>query len=137
MSECPQESIVAAALAKGALPEDLRLHLEVCPVCSEVHSVAATMQQVAARLSAEPSPSAASMWWRLSLRMRQEKAMRAQQPIIWMGRIACAAAVVTATLLVASLPGLSRPVAEIGLAALAAVVTPVALALWGWSRSKG
>lgn len=136
MSDCSQESIIAAALAKGELPEELRLHLEGCAVCGEVHSIARTVQRLADGLAEEPRPSAASMWWRLNLRMRREKARRAEMPLIWMGRIFYAAVAIMAALLVASMPGALGPVAAIGLLAVGAVVLPVAFALWGWSRSK-
>ena len=76
------------------------------------------------------------MWWRLTLRMRRERARRAVQPLIWMTRVSCAVAALTAALLAASIPIPSQPAAEIGIIALSAVVFPVAIILWGWSRSK-
>jgi hypothetical protein len=115
MSDCPQEPTIAASVANDSLPESLVLHLAGCPVCREAHSVALRMRQFASGLAEEPGPSAASMWWRLDLRMRRERARRAQQPLVWMGRIFTAA---------------------IGLAALSAVVLPVAIVLLTWSCSK-
>jgi hypothetical protein len=53
-----------------------------------------------------------------------------------MGRIFYAAIAVTAALVLASIPGLSGRTAVIGLAALSAVVLPVAIVLVSWSRSK-
>lgn len=94
------------------------------------------MQQLANRLGEESAPSAASMWWRITLRMRRDKARRAEKPLIWMTRISCAVAALTAALLAATIPIPSRRAAEIGILALSAVVLPVALTLWGWSRSK-
>ncbi|HEX4275930.1 MAG TPA: hypothetical protein VHZ74_11270 [Bryobacteraceae bacterium] len=136
MSDCPYEPGIAAAVANGSLSEDLVLHLAECPVCSEEHSVARKMRQFASGLAEEPGPPAASMWWRLNLRMRRERARRAQQPLVWMGRIFYAAIAVTAALVLASIPGLSGRTAVIGLAALSAVVLPVAIVLVSWSRSK-
>lgn len=136
MSDCPQESGIAAAVANGSLPEDLVLHLAGCPVCSEAHSVARKMRQFASGFAEELGPSAASMWWRLNLRMRRERARRAQQPLVWMARIFYAAIAVTPALVLAWIPGLSGRTAVIGLAALSAVVLPVAIALVSWSRSK-
>ena len=98
--------------------------------------VEAAMQQLADRLAEEPPPSAGLMWWRIALRMRREKARRAERPLIWMARISIAVAVLTAALLAASLPMPSRPAAEIGLLALSALIIPVAITLWSWSRSK-
>lgn len=136
MSDCPQESAIAAALASGALPEELRVHLAGCAVCGEIHSVAGKMLQLADGLSEVPPPSAAAMWWRLSLRMRQERARRAQMPLIWMGRVFYAMMAITAALLVTLIPPLSGRAGAICLAALSALVLPVAITLWGWSRSK-
>jgi hypothetical protein len=99
-------------------------------------SVAVAMQQLANRMAEESPPSAASMWWRLALRMHRERVRRAEQPLIWMTRISCAVAALTAALLAASIPIPPRPTAEIGILALSAVVLPVALTLWSWSRSK-
>ena len=103
---------------------------------SPEESVATAMQQLANHLAEGPAPSAASMWWRLNLRMRRERAHRAEQPLIWMTRISCAVAVFTAALLAVSIPIPSRHAAQIGILSLSAVVLPVALTLWGWSRSK-
>jgi hypothetical protein len=136
MSMCKHESAVADALAKGELPEDLRIHVAGCAQCGEVDWVARRMLRFANTLSGEPAPSAASMWWRLNLRMRQEKARRAERPLIWMGRVFYLAIALTVALLVTLIPGRSQHVAAIGLLALSAVVLPVAIALWGWSRSK-
>jgi hypothetical protein len=99
-------------------------------------SVAAAMHQLANHLAEEPAPSAASMWWRVTLRMRRERAQRAEKPLIWMTRISCAVAALTAAFLAASIPFPSRHAAEIGLLSLSAVILPAALTLWGWSRSK-
>lgn len=136
MSDCPRESIVARALANGEIQEELRLHLASCAVCGEVHSIARRMLVLADGLAEESPPSASSMWWRLNLRVRREKARRAELPLIWMARVFYAAIAILAALLVASMPGALQPVAGIGLLALGAVVLPVAITLWGWSRWK-
>jgi hypothetical protein len=136
MSKCEQESIIAAATASGELPEQLRLHLVSCAVCREVHSIAGKMLQFANEPGQELCPSAGSMWWRLNLRMRRERARRAQAPLVWMTRILYFAVAVTSALLAAAVSGVSRPAATIGLFALSALVLPVAIALWGWSRSR-
>jgi hypothetical protein len=103
---------------------------------SPEESVAVAMQQLANRLAEEPPPSSAAMWWRLTLRMRRERVRRAEKPLIWMTRVSCVVAALTAALLAASIPFPVRPTARIGILALSAVVLPVALTLWGWSRSK-
>jgi hypothetical protein len=136
MSACEKESTISAALRDGELPEELRLHMEVCAVCSEVHSAVLRLRLMTDAMAEGPQPSAASMWWRLNLRMRQEKALRAQAPLIWMARICYATIAVLAVLLATMIPDFSRPVIEIGLAGIAAVALPVAIALWSWSRSR-
>jgi hypothetical protein len=134
MPNCPQER--RAAAPAGALPQDFALHLEECATCAEVYAVAANMRRMANELATESGPSAASMWWRLSLRARQERARRAEKPLIWMSRILYAAIAVTAGLELTAIPGLSGRTAAIGFAALGAVALPVAIALLSWSRSK-
>jgi hypothetical protein len=136
MSTCEQESTISAALQNGELTEGLGLHVEGCAVCSEVDSAFRRMRLMADNVGEESRPSAASMWWRLNLRMRQDKTVRAQAPLIWMARIAYAAIALMAVLLLTMIPDFSRPVIEIGLAGIAAVALPVAITLWSWSRSR-
>ena len=136
MSTCRHESTIAAALSNGELPEDLHLHLESCAACAEVISTARHLHQLAEGLAREPVPGAASMWWRLNLRMRQQKAQRAQVPLIWMARILYLAIALLTVLVLTLIPNTSRPVFTIGLAALGAVAIPAAIALWTWSRSR-
>ena len=133
MSDCPQESRIATAVANGSLPEDLLLHVPGCPVCREAHSVAGKMRRFANGLSEDPRLSAASMWWRLNLRMRRERAHHAEKPLAWMGRIFYATIGLAVALELISIPSLWGRTAVIGVAALGAVVLPVAIALAGWS----
>jgi hypothetical protein len=135
-SVCPHESTIVASLATGTLPEDLRLHISNCAVCSEVYSAASGLLRFAGALAEEPLPSGGSMWWRLNLKMRQERARRAQQPLVWMGRILYLAVAMMASFIVTQLPDPSRPAVAAGLLALCAVVLPVVITLWVWSRSK-
>ncbi len=136
MSDCPQEPGIAIAVANGSLTEDLVHHLAGCPVCSEAHSIARKMRQFANELAEEAGPPAASMWWRLQLRMRRERARRAEKPLVWMGRISYAAITLTVLLALILIPGLSTGTGVIGLATLSAVVLPVGIVLLGWSRSR-
>ncbi len=62
------------------------------------------------------------MWWRITLRMRREKARRAERPLIWMTRIACTVAALIAAFLAESIPLPSRRAAEIGLMSLGALI---------------
>jgi len=136
MSDCPWELRIAIAAANGSLPEDLVLHLEVCPVCREAHSIARKMRQYAEELAEEPAPSAASMWWLLNSRLRRERARQAERPLVWMRRIFYVAIALTAPFEFRLIPDLSGRTAVIGLVALGAVVLPVSIALLTWSRSK-
>ena len=136
MSDCPWESRVAIAVADGSLPEDLVLHLAVCPACREAHSVAGKMRRFAKGLAEEPVPSAASVWWRLNLRLRRERARQAQRPLVWMRTVFYLALALAALLELRSIPDLSGRTAVIGLVALGAVLLPVSIALFTWSRSK-
>jgi hypothetical protein len=136
MSACKPESELAAVIATGNLPEDLRLHLDECAACREVYSVAVSVQRLAAGLAGEAAPSAASMWFRVNCRLRQERALRAQLPLIWMSRILYAALVPAAAILLFRLANLSSPAVVIGLASFGVMALPVSIVLWGWSRSN-
>jgi Na+/proline symporter len=98
--------------------------------------IARQMERLAETLSSAPPPSAASMWWRLNLRMRHEKARRAQQPLIWMTRLLYLALALSVALLMTLFPDFSKPAVAIGLLGLSAIALPVAVALFVWSRSK-
>lgn len=97
--------------------------------------IANQMERLAAQLSSDSAPSAASMWWRLNLRTRREKARRAQQPLLRMTRIAYVALAALIAVGIALMPS-STPTFAIGLAALAATALPILIALWAWSRSR-
>jgi hypothetical protein len=137
MTPCACEPMIAAAVARGEFPDELRLHAEDCPACREVLSVAQKLQQLAIERTDELQPSAASMWWRLSFRIRREKACQAEAPLIWMGRIfVLTTTFLSATLLAICWQRLPSPVWAIGLPSMGAVALPVTIALWSWSRSR-
>ena len=135
-TRCGKELEVVRALAQGELPRDLLEHARACAVCSEVRAVSQQLQCLVEGSTEEPLESAASMWWRLNLRMRRQQMDRAQLPLVWMGRV-CAA---TLLLMFFALWQVSanRAVSSvliIGLLALAAVALPAMIVLWRWSRS--
>jgi hypothetical protein len=137
MTLCNHEPTIAAAVSRGELPEDLRLHAEACPACREALSVARKLHELAMEHSKDVALSAAAMWRRLSFRLRREKARQAEAPLIWMNRIF----VLTTILLFAALLAIawqSHPsvVWAIGLSSMGVVALPVTIALWGWSRSR-
>jgi hypothetical protein len=134
---CEREPEVVRALAAGAMPQDLLQHTDTCRVCSEVRSVTQELQHLLQDSQVEPLPSAASVWWRLHLRMRRERINRAKLPLVWMGRISAAAVPLVAFFLlwqVAASTAFSE-VLMIGLLALAAVALPTMIVLWRWSQS--
>jgi hypothetical protein len=137
MPGCEREPEVVRALASGGLPEDLLQHTEACPVCSEVRSINLELQHLVRDTGEEPLESAASLWWRLNLRMRRDKVNRAKLPLVWMGRI-CAATVLLAmffALWQVTIRSTFSYVLIIGLLALAAVALPAMIVLWRWSQS--
>ncbi len=134
---CEQESEVVRALARGELTHDLLLHTEACAVCSEIRAVTQQLNHLHERSLDERLESAASMWWRLNLRMRRQQMNRAQLPLVWMGRICAGTLLVTAffVLLQLSRRTTVSDVLTVGLLALAAVALPALIVLWRWSRS--
>jgi len=137
MPGCEREPAVVRALAQGELPEDLLRHIEACSVCSEVCSITEELQRLLQDSVEEPLESAASMWWRLNLRMRRDKVNRARLPLVWMGRI-CAATVLLVTFFAlwqVSMRTTAWDVLIVGLLALAAVALPTMIVLWRWSQS--
>jgi hypothetical protein len=137
MPECEREPEVVRALARGGLPEDLLQHTEACLACREVRSITQELQHLLQDSLEEPLESAASLWWRLNLRMRRDKVNRAKLPLVWMGRI-CAATVLLAVFFAlwqVSIDTTFSDVLIVGLLALAAVALPTMIVLWRWSQS--
>lgn len=136
MADCNRESMIAAALSQGVLPEELRLHLTGCPTCREVLFVTRNVRKMANDRAEEIQPSAELMWWRLTLRVRREKARQVQTPLVWMARISFLTPGLILTALLATYhPAFSSPVWPIGALSLSAVVVLATIALWSWSRS--
>ena len=136
-TRCGKEPEVVRALAQGELPRDLLEHARACAVCSEVRAVSQQLQCLVEGSTEEPLEPAASMWWRLNLRMRGQQMDRAQLPLVWMGRV-CAATLLLTTFFALWQVSANRAVSSvliIGLLALAAVALPAMIVLWRWSRS--
>ena len=137
MPVCEREPEVVRALARGELPEDLLRHIEACLVCSEVRSITRELQHLLQDSLEEPMESAASLWWRLNLKMRRDKVSRAKMPLVWMGRI-CAVTVLLAVFFALWQVSTSATVSDVlivGILALAAVALPTMIVLWRWSQS--
>jgi len=138
MPGCEREPEVVGALARGELPEDLLQHTAACPVCSEVRSITQELQHLLQDSVEEPLESAASVWWRLNLRMRRERVNRTKLPLVWMGRIS-AATILLVTFFALWQVAMSTTFSNVlivGLLALAAVALPVMIVLWRWSQSE-
>lgn len=137
MPGCEREPEVVRALARGELPQDLLQHTEACPVCSEVRSITQELQYLLQDSAEEPLQSAASVWWRLNLRMRREKVNRAKLPLVWMGRISAATVLLVTffALWKIAVRTTFSDVLMVGLLALAAVALPTMIVLWRWSQS--
>jgi hypothetical protein len=133
---CEREPEVVRALGRGELSGNLLQHAEACMVCSEVCAITRHLLLVESSME-EPLESAASVWWRLNLRVRRQKIERARLPLVWMGRI-FAVTVLLATCLalwqVSRNTGVSYLLA-VGLFGLVAVALPTMIVLWRWSRS--
>jgi hypothetical protein len=138
MPGCEREPEVVRALARGKLPEDLLQHTAACPVCSEVRSITQELQHLLQDSVEEPLESAASVWWRLNLRMRRERVNRTKLPLVWMGRISAATILLVTffALWQVAISTTSSNVLIVGLLALAAVALPVMIVLWRWSQSE-
>lgn len=81
-NSCTRESDVIAALLNDALPDDLRAHVSLCQVCSEVVQVTNALLQQIASASAELRPPDASLVWRRAQSLACEKTIaKATQPI--------------------------------------------------------
>ncbi len=134
---CEREPEVAQALAQGGLPPELLQHAGACAVCSEVCSVSRQLESLLEGSLEEPLEPAASMWWRLNLRLRRQRMNRAQLPLIWMERTCAAILLLTALFALWQISARSSVsnILTVGLWALAAVALPATIVLWRWSRS--
>jgi hypothetical protein len=81
-NDCSRESEVIAALLDEGLPDDLRTHVSVCEVCSEVVEVSHALLQEVAPVSAELRPPDAIVVWRRAQSLARKKAIaKATEPI--------------------------------------------------------
>ena len=102
---CTRESDVIDALLNDALPNDLRAHVSVCEVCSEVMQVTHALLQEVAPASAELRRPDAGVVWRRAQSLAREKAItKATQPIRIARIGSLAAAAIALPWLVLTLP---------------------------------
>ena len=92
---CEKEQAVLTALQQGNLSSELFVHLESCPVCSEIVMTVEGLRPEAARLDSRlRPPNPAMIFRRAQQRAREDALARATLPI----RITLACAVVVSIL---------------------------------------
>jgi hypothetical protein len=101
MTECPHEQDVLEAVVSTRWPHDLRTHVDLCPVCRDLATVAAALHDEgqAARSETQP-PTSGQVWWRATMRTRAEAARTAARPIAVLQALsaACVVGVLAAVL---------------------------------------
>jgi hypothetical protein len=94
MTDCLREPEVLDAIVVSRWPDDLRVHVDGCPVCGELARVASALSEEgdAARGEAHP-PTSGQVWWRATMRTRAEAARAAARPITVLQALSAACAV--------------------------------------------
>lgn len=111
--ECTREPEVLDALAAGGAAGDwsgeLRTHVAACAICSDIVTVALPLlQEHHAAVEGAHPPSSGIVWWRATMRARQEAAQAATRPItVVQGLALAASAALFVMLLSAAAPTLS------------------------------
>ena len=82
MTECPREQDVLEAIVSTLWPHDLRAHVDLCPVCRDLVTVAAALRDDGqAALHEIHPPTSGQVWWRATMRTRAEATRAAARPI--------------------------------------------------------
>src|SRR5215472_13096261 len=89
---CELENAVVAALQSGTLSAELSVHIENCPICSEVVFVMESLRVDAAAAPVGRMPDSAWIWQRAQSFAREKAIEKATQPI----RIVMTVSIVTA-----------------------------------------
>ena len=94
MTDCPREQDVLEAIVSTRWSEDLRGHVNECPVCGDLSMVASALriEGDAAWHEAHP-PTSGQVWWRATMRTRAEAARAAARPITALQALAAACVV--------------------------------------------
>ena len=108
-TQCEREQDVLDAVGSGRWPgrcdEELRAHLNACPVCSDLADVAAAVVVDRDAASNEACvPSAGIVWWRAQLRAREDAARAAGRPLAFIQGVAASVALWLIVSLVRALP---------------------------------
>jgi hypothetical protein len=95
--ECKFEADVLAAAVQSRWPDrvaaELKVHVSMCEICSDVATVAAAMDDASIPLRASAViPDSGRVWWLAQVRARRESAAAAGRPITAVQLVACACA---------------------------------------------
>jgi len=92
--ECELESEVLAAVLQSRMPEQLRAHVAVCAICSDVAAIAGTIDDAREEMRVGAViPDSGRVWWLAQMRARREATKAAGRPITAIQVIALACAV--------------------------------------------
>ena len=105
--ECTREQEVLDALAAGGgvgdWSDDLRAHAGACAICRDIVTVALPLlQEHHATVEGAHPPSSGIVWWRATMRARQEAAKAATRPITVVQGVALASAAAIAVMLLSA-----------------------------------
>lgn len=94
MTECPREQDVLEATVSTLWSHDLRAHVDFCPVCRDLATVATALRDEGegARHETHP-PTSGQVWWRATMRTRAEAARAAARPIMVLQALSAACVV--------------------------------------------
>jgi len=92
---CEKEHVVVVALLAGALPHDVRAHVDICEVCTEIAQISRALMQEVAPASDELRPPDATLVWRRAQELAKQQAIaKATRPIRLARICACVVAFV-------------------------------------------
>jgi hypothetical protein len=102
--------IVSCGRWPDQCPEELRLHIAECAICTDVLQIALALHEDRAISHIDARiPSADLMWWRAEIRSRQEAVRKASRPMTVVEAFGAAAAIgVAAALISRGWPWLQR-----------------------------
>ncbi|MDQ6803317.1 MAG: hypothetical protein M3041_21150 [Acidobacteriota bacterium] len=104
--DCDYEPEVLRAVTTGRIDDDLRAHIAACDGCAELLSVASAVADDRQTLTREaPIPSSGLMWWRTSIRAREE----ARRTAVRAATLVQAALVATAIIVAVVVLGVTLP----------------------------
>jgi hypothetical protein len=126
MVNCNHEAEVMRAVVTAHINDDLRAHIAACDGCAELLSVASAVADDRRTLMREAAiPSSGLVWWRTSMRAREE----ARRTVVRTATIVQAALVATAIIVAVVVLGVTLPPVHVDLQPLLTI--PVfAFAAW-------